>query len=183
MVYVFLANGFEELEALAPIDILRRAGVEVMTVGVDTETITASHKVIFTADTTVDKIILNDDIDMIVLPGGMPGTLNLENNDYVQAAVDYCVKNDRYVASICAAPSILGHKGLLKGKEAICFPGFEKDLEGAVISEEPVVCDGKFITAKGAGVAVKFALTLVEKLVSVEKAEEIRKGIQCHCPR
>ncbi|WP_294488258.1 DJ-1 family glyoxalase III [uncultured Ruminococcus sp.] len=179
MVYVFLANGFEELEALAPIDILRRAGVELMTVGVDSMQITASHKVCFTADTTVDKMLLDDKLDMIVLPGGMPGTLNLENNDYVQAAIDYCVKNDRYIAAICAAPSILGHKGLLSGKKAVCFPGFEKDLEGAEIAESGVAEDGKIITAKGAGVCIEFALKLVEKLVSAEKAEEIRKGIQC----
>ena len=179
MVYVFLANGFEEIEALAPIDILRRAGVNVITVGVDSQEITASHKVRFTADTTVDKIVLSDELEMIVLPGGMPGTLNLENNDYVQAALDHCVNNDKYVAAICAAPSILGHKGLLKDKEAICFPGFEKDLEGAKISASAVAEDGKFITAKGAGVCIDFALKLVEVLVSAEKAAEIRKGIQC----
>lgn len=179
MVYVFLANGFEEIEAVAPIDILRRAGADVVTVGVDGDTITAAHKVVFTPDITVDKVVLSDDIDMIVLPGGMPGTLNLENNDYVQAAIDYCAKNDKYIGSICAAPSILGHKGLLKGREAICFPGFEKDLEGAVISKEPVVSDGKFVTAKGAGVAVDFGLMLAEKLVGAEKSDEIRKGIQC----
>ncbi|ADU22449.1 MULTISPECIES: DJ-1 family glyoxalase III [Ruminococcus] len=179
MVYVFLAHGFEEIEALAPIDILRRAGVELVTVGVEDEYITAAHKVTFAADITVDKVVLDENVDMIVLPGGMPGTINLENNDYVQAAIDYCVKNDKYIASICAAPSILGHKGLLKGKKAICFPGFEKDLEGAVISEKSVEVDGKFITAKGAGVAVDFALTLVSELVSAAKAENIRKGIQC----
>ncbi|MBO5559616.1 DJ-1 family glyoxalase III [Ruminococcus sp.] len=179
MVYVFLANGFEELEALAPIDILRRAGVEVVTVGVDSTEITASHKVVFNADTTVDKITLDDKLEMIVLPGGMPGTLNLENNDYVQAAIDYCVKNDKYVSAICAAPSILGHKGLLKGRNAVCFPGFEKDLEGAEIAEIGVAEDGKFITAKGAGVCIEFALKLVEKLVSAEKADEIKRGIQC----
>lgn len=179
MVYVFLANGFEELEALAPIDILRRAGVEVVTVGVDSTEITASHKVVFNADTTVDKITLDDNLEMIVLPGGMPGTLNLENNDYVQAAIDYCVKNDKYVSAICAAPSILGHKGLLKGRKAVCFPGFEKDLEGAEIAENGVAEDGKFITAKGAGVCIEFALKLVEKLVSAEKADEIKRGIQC----
>lgn len=179
MVYVFLANGFEELEALAPIDILRRAGVEVVTVGVDSTEITASHKVVFNADTTVDKITLDDNLEMIVLPGGMPGTLNLENNDYVQAAIDYCVKNDKYVSAICAAPSILGHKGLLKGRKAVCFPGFEKDLEGAEIAEIGVAEDGKFITAKGAGVCIEFALKLVEKLVSAEKADEIKRGIQC----
>lgn len=179
MVYVFLANGFEELEALAPIDILRRAGVEVVTVGVDSTEITASHKVVFNADTTVDKITLDDKLEMIVLPGGMPGTLNLENNDYVQAAIDYCVKNDKYVSAICAAPSILGHKDLLKGRNAVCFPGFEKDLEGAEIAEIGVAEDGKFITAKGAGVCIEFALKLVEKLVSAEKADEIKRGIQC----
>lgn len=179
MVYVFLANGFEELEALAPIDILRRAGVEVVTVGVDSTEITASHKVVFNADTTVDKITLDDKLEMIVLPGGMPGTLNLENNDYVQAVIDYCVKNDKYVSAICAAPSILGHKGLLKGRKAVCFPGFEKDLEGAEIAEIGVAEDGKFITAKGAGVCIEFALKLVEKLVSAEKADEIKRGIQC----
>lgn len=179
MVYVFLADGFEELEALAPIDILRRAGVELITVGVSGETVVGAHKVRFTPDITVDKVVLDDKVDMIVLPGGMPGTINLENDDYVQAAIDFCAKNDKYIAAICAAPSILGHKGLLKGKEAICFPGFEKDLEGAVISKEPVAADGKFITAKGAGVAVDFALTLTAKLVSEAKAEEIRKGIQC----
>ncbi|MBE6873066.1 MAG: DJ-1/PfpI family protein [Ruminococcus albus] len=179
MVYVFLANGFEELEALAPIDILRRAGVEVVTVGVDSTEITASHKVVFNADTTVDKITLDDKLEMIVLPGGMLGTLNLENNDYVQAAIDYCVKNDKYVSAICAAPSILGHKGLLKGRKAVCFPGFEKDLEGAEIAEIGVAEDGKFITAKGAGVCIEFALKLVEKLVSAEKADEIKRGIQC----
>ena len=183
MVYVFLANGFEELEATAPIDVLRRAGVEVVTVGVDCENITSAHNMRYITDTTVDKITLDDNIDMIVLPGGMPGTVNLENNDYVQAAIDYCVKNDKFIAAICAAPSILGHKGLLKDREAICFPGFEKDLEGAKISEKPVAMDGKFITAKGAGVAVKFALTLVEALVSAERSDEIRKGMQCHCPR
>lgn len=179
MVYVFLANGFEELEALAPIDILRRAGVPVTVVGVETETVVSAHKVKFTADTTIDKILLDDSIDMIVLPGGMPGTLNLENNDYVQASIDFCVKNDKFVAAICAAPSILGHKGLLKGRKAICFPGFEKDLEGAEISASPVADDGKFITAKGAGVAIPFALKLVEKLVSKEKADELFSGLQC----
>ena len=179
MVYVFLANGFEELEALAPIDILRRAGDKVEVVGVDSENIGSAHKVKFTADTTVDKILLDDNVDMIVLPGGMPGTLNLENDDYVQAAIDFCVKNDKYVAAICAAPSILGHKGLLKGREATCFPGFEKDLEGANFSGASVAADDNFITAKGAGVAIPFALKLVEKLVSKEKADELYSGLQC----
>ena len=179
MVYVFLANGFEEIEALTPVDVLRRAGVETVTVGVGGDHITGSHKITVRTDITVDKIVLDDKVEMIVLPGGMPGTLNLENDDYVQTAIDYCAQKGRYIAAICAAPSILGHKGLLNGKNAKCFPGFEKELEGAVISENYVVCDGNIITAQGAGVALKFALTLVEKLVSSQKAEEIAGSIQC----
>ena len=179
MIYVFLANGFEETEAIAPIDLLRRSGKTVITVGVGDNIITSSHGVPVVTDTIAQEAPLTDELEMIVLPGGMPGTLNLENNDYVQAAIDYCVKNDRYIAAICAAPSILGHKGLLSGKKAVCFPGFEKDLEGAETAESGVAEDGKIITAKGAGVCIEFALKLVEKLVSAEKAEEIRKGIQC----
>lgn len=179
MVYIFLANGFEEIEALAPIDILRRAGVEVVTVGVGSSEIVSSHKVKFGTDTTVDKIVLDDKLEMVILPGGMPGTVNLENDDYVQAAIDYCVNNDKYVAAICAAPSILGHKGLLNGREATCYPGFEKDLEGAKLSEKYVAQDGKFITARGAGVCIEFGLKLAEKLTSAEIADNIKKSIQC----
>ena len=131
MVYVFLANGFEELEALAPVDILRRAKADVKTVGVSGMNVTSSHGVAVTADISADELILNDDLEMIVLPGGMPGTLNLEASEIVQRSVDFCADNDRYIAAICAAPSILGHKGLLKGKKATSFPKFNSELEGA----------------------------------------------------
>lgn len=151
MVYVFLANGFEEMEALAPVDLLRRAGVEVFTVGVGSDMIVSSHNIPVKTDTTVDKIVLNDELEMIVLPGGMPGTLNLEASPDVLGAVDYCADNNRYIAAICAAPSIIGHKGLLDGRYATCFPGYEKDLKGAIHSARLVAVDGKFITAKGAG--------------------------------
>lgn len=171
MVYVFLANGFEEMEALAPVDLLRRAGVEVFTVGVGSDMIVSSHNIPVKTDTTVDKIVLNDELEMIVLPGGMPGTLNLEASPDVLGAVDYCADNNRYIAAICAAPSIIGHKGLLDGRYATCFPGYEKDLKGAIHSARLVAVDGKFITAKGAGCSMKFALKLVELLVSKEKAE------------
>ena len=162
MVYVFLANGFEEMEALAPVDLLRRAGVEVFTVGVDSDMIVSSHNIPVKTDTTVDKIVLNDELEMIVLPGGMPGTLNLEASPDVLGAVDYCADNNRYIASICAAPSIIGHKGLLDGR----------------YSARLVAVDGKFITAKGAGCSMKFALKLVELLVSKEKAEALESGMQ-----
>lgn len=179
MVYVFLAEGFEEMEALAPVDILRRAGVEVCTVGVTSETVTGSHKIPVKADITVDKIVLDNNLDMIVLPGGMPGTLNLEANPNVLAAVDFCAENNRYIAAICAAPSIVGHKGLLKDRYAVCFPGFEKDLKGAKISDRLVAVDGKFITAKGAGCSIKFGLKLAELLCSKAKADALEASLQC----
>ena len=179
MVYVFLANGFEEIEALAPTDILRRAKLEVKTVGVNAEKIISSHGVTVTPDITCDQISLDDDLDMVVLPGGMPGTLNLEANEQVQKAVDFCAENDRFIAAICAAPSILGHKGLLKGKKAVCFPGFEKDLEGAQIVDKLAVVDGKIITAKGAGACIEFGLTLAKLLSGDEVSQSIRAGMQC----
>lgn len=179
MVYVFLANGFEEMEALAPVDLLRRAGVEVFTVGVGSDMIVSSHNIPVKTDTTVDKIVLNDELEMIVLPGGMPGTLNLEANSVVQSSIDYCVENKKYICAICAASSILGHKGLLKGRNAICFPGFEEDLCGAIISEKYVVSDGNFITARGAGVAVDFGLEIVKALGGSELSNKIRETIQC----
>lgn len=179
MVYVFLADGFEEIEALAPIDILRRAKVEVKTVGVTGEQIVSSHKVTFVPDITCDKIILDSDLDMVVLPGGMPGTLNLEASEAVQKAVDFCVENDKFIAAICAAPSILGHKGLLKGKSAVCFPGFEKDLEGAKVEDKLVVADGKIVTAKGAGACIEFGLKLAELVAGKSESDRIRAGMQC----
>ena len=118
-------------------------------------------------------------MEMIVLPGGMPGTLNEEASPVVQAAIDYCVKNDRYVSAICAAPSILGKKGLLEGKTAVCYPGFETALTGAAIGSEGVVQDGKFITARGAGVAVDFGLRLIQVLCGEKTAAEIRASIIC----
>ena len=108
----------------------------------------------------------------------MPGTLNLEASPDVLGAVDYCADNNRYIAAICAAPSIVGHKGLLDGRYATCFPGYEKDLKGAIHSARLVAVDGKFITAKGAGCSMKFALKLVELLVSKEKAETLESGMQ-----
>lgn len=178
MVYVFLANGFEELEALAPVDVLRRAGAELVTVGVGSKSITSSHGVGFVTDITAGEIRLNSDLEMIVLPGGMPGALNLENSPEVQAAIDYCAENDRWIAAICAAPQILGHKGLLAGLNCTCFPGFEKELKNAVVSGEKVVVDGKYVTAKGAGAALPFALALTEALFGKEKSSALAASMQ-----
>ena len=179
MIYCFLAEGFEELEAIAPVDLIKRAGVDVKTVGVGSDTITGSHGITFKTDLTDCDILLSEDLSGIILPGGMPGTINLENNENVQKAIDFCAEKGKLICAICAAPSILGHKNLLSGKEAISYPGFEKDLYGAEISENAVAVSGNIITAKGAGVAVDFGLEIVAYLKSREASDKIREQIQC----
>ena len=116
---------------------------------------------------------------MIVLPGGMPGADNLENCPEVQAAIDYCSENNKYIAAICAAPKILGHKGLLDGRYCTCFPGYESEMKNAVPNGKSVVVDGSFITAKGAGVSIQFGLKLVEVLTSKDKASALGASLQC----
>ena len=130
MFYLFLADGFEETEALAPLDMMRRAKIEVKTVGVTGEFVTGSHGVTVKADLKPEEISFNN-IDGVVLPGGMPGTINLGKSETVTKAAVYCAENGKITAAICAAPSVLGNLGILKGKKATCFPGFEKELEGA----------------------------------------------------
>ncbi len=176
MVYMFLADGFEEIEALCPLDLLRRAGVEVKTVGISSKNICGAHNIRVMADMSDDELT-SFDADMIILPGGMPGTLNLDASAVVHKAIDNSVANDKYIAAICAAPSILGGKGLLARKEAICYPGFEDKLIGAKISDKRVVVDGKIITAAGMGVALDFGLALVELLCGKEKALTLRKAV------
>lgn len=177
MISVFLANGFEEIEALATVDILRRANVEVVTVGVGSKMPVGAHGIAVCADITEEELDLAV-IDGVVLPGGMPGTTNLEASAVVQSAISYAVERDMLLAAICAAPSILGHGGYLCGKHATCYPGFESELQDAILGNG-VVVDGNIITASGAGVAVDFALALVRCLVSTEAADAIRGGIQC----
>ena len=178
MFYIFLAEGFEEVEALAPLDIMRRAGMDVKTVGIGDNFITGSHKITVACDMSTTGIEIPKDLEGIVLPGGMPGTLNLEKSREVQDFIDYCAENNKFLCAICAAPSILGHKGLLKGKKAICFPGYEEVLEGAEISENYVVRDGNYITAKGMGVATQFGLEIVAAALGSEKSESVRGKIQ-----
>ena len=173
MVYIFLAQGFEEVEALAPLDLLRRAGVEIKTVGVGSRTVVGSHSIPVVADMT-DEEFSDDTPEMIILPGGMPGTLNLDASEVVHRAIDSAVGCKAHIAAICAAPMILGKLGLLSGKEAICYPGFEEHLLGAKISEKTVANDGFFTTAKGMGAAIEFGLTLVALLKGEETAEKLR---------
>ncbi|MCI8649078.1 MAG: DJ-1/PfpI family protein [Anaerotruncus sp.] len=178
MVYVCLAEGFEEIEALAPVDVLRRAGISVATVGVTGKTVTGSHGIPVVCDLELSEASASE-MEMLVLPGGMPGTLNLEKSAQVQSLLEDAVARELWVAAICAAPSILGHKGLLKGREAICFPGFEQQLEGAHISQQYVCQDGRFITARGMGVGVEFGVRLVEVLLGPERAQELHATLQC----
>ena len=178
MVYVFLAEGFEEMEALAPIDLLRRVGVEVTTVGVGGKLIKGAHGVGFTADSDGEDLDFSD-VDCVVLPGGMPGTTNLDASPMVEACLMKAVEKNALIAAICAAPSVLGHKGLLKGKKATCFPGCEEDLLGALHTGAPVEKDGNIITARGAGVALDFALALVAELKGETAAKELRESLQC----
>ena len=177
MIYVFLADGFEETEAIAPIDILKRFGKEVVTVGIGGGKITGAHGITVIADITDSDVIMTDKVEMIVLPGGMPGTLNLEASETVQSAIAYCVKNGIPVGAICAAPSILGKLGLLSGRNAVCFPGFEQYLEGAHVQNKLCVTDGQFTTACGAGAAIAFGIELVKVLCGAEKSEEIFHAI------
>lgn len=178
MVYVFLANGFEEIEAFTPVDCIRRCELEVRTVGVGGRVVTGSHGIKVVADIDDFEIKLDESLDMIVLPGGMPGTLNLEKSEIVQGAVDYCAQNFIPIAAICAAPSILGHKGLLEGKTATCYTGFEEQLYGAnVVTDCPCVTDGDFITACGMGAALEFSCEIIRKLISPGRAEVLLKAL------
>jgi len=178
MVITFFAPGFEEIEAITPVDLLRRAGVEVITAGVNSREITGARGIAVVADITAAELVLSEDIEAIILPGGMPGTVNLEKSQAVSDAIDYCFRNNKLICAICAAPSILGHKGLAENKKVTCYPGYEKQMRGAVTTGEDVVCDGQFITARGAGVSAQFALAIIEKLISAEKAREIKEAIR-----
>ncbi len=183
MVAVFLAVGFEEIEALATVDILRRAGLEVITVGVDDEQdpgtlIYGAHSIGVIADTNTE-VFFSEDMEAMILPGGMPGTLHLEESAAVREALEYAMEKGLPVGAICAAPSILGHMGYLKGRRATCYPGFEEDLVGAILCDDLVVTDGNITTGKGPGAAVEFALRLVEILVDADMAATIRSAMQC----
>ena len=177
MIYVFLAEGFEEVEALTPVDCLRRAGKNVQTVGVGGKVICGSHGIPVTADITGEELCLNDELEMIVLPGGMPGTLNLGKSQAVQDAITFCAEQNRLIAAICAAPSVLGARGLLNGKTATCYPGFEPQLTGCNAVAQPVCQDGNIITGRGPGAAMDFALKLTAVLCGDAAAAELAAGM------
>jgi 4-methyl-5(b-hydroxyethyl)-thiazole monophosphate biosynthesis len=173
-----MADGFEEIEALAVVDVLRRAGIDVFTVSITNKnTVTGAHKIQVIADLTIKEAAL-EDADMIVLPGGMPGAQNLYDNPVLEEALEKRVKNNKWIAAICAAPFIPGKRGYLKGKEAICYPGFEKYLNGAIIKEQNVVISDNFITSKGPGTALHFAFAIVSVLKDQKTASELAKAMQ-----
>ena len=180
MVYVLLAEGFEEVEALTPVDLLRRAGVETKLVGVTGETVCGARGIRVVTDLSMDEIDLAK-ADMLVLPGGMPGTSNLYADHRVTDAVRAMVQADKYVAAICAAPSIiLGGMGLLEGKKATCYPGMEDGMKGAVPVKANCVTDGRIITSCGVGGALDFACALITALCGREKADEIAESVVHH---
>ena len=177
MIVMFLANGFEEVEALCPLDLMRRAGLDVLTVGIGGKEIVGSHGISVAADIADCDYDASVTPELVFLPGGMPGTLNLGSSPLVLETIRKVNQNGGRIAAICAAPSILGDMGLLAGKEAICYPGFEDRLQGAVISDKRVVSDGNILTAAGMGVALDFGLLLVEVLCGKDKAQSLRHAV------
>ncbi len=178
MIYMFLADGFEECEALAPLDILRRSGVEIKTVGIGGKEITGAHSVTVTADLYENEICLNDDLAAVILPGGMPGTLNLEKSETVKSSLLFMHKENRLICAICAAPKILGGMGLLKGEKATCYPGYEKDFQGGEYIKASVVKSGSFITASGPGAAFRFGFEILRHFKGNEAVEKLQNAMQ-----
>lgn len=175
--FIFLADGFEELEAIAPIDIFRRAQIEVTTVSIQSrKTVRGSHGIEVNADSLFSETDFANS-DILYLPGGKLGTENLNAHEGLKQLIQKQAKNNKVLAAICAAPSILGKMGLLNGKEAVCYPGFEDELQGAILSKNKIVKSGLIHTAKGAGVSVQFALKLVEELKGKETANQIADSI------
>lgn len=176
-VCVFFAPGYEEIEALTVVDILRRAGIEADMVSITGEKkVTGSHKITVEMDKLFEEVDF-DQIDMIVLPGGMPGTTNLEAFEPLMKQVEDFYAKEKYVAAICAAPSIFGHRGMLKCRNACANPGFESHLEGANVKQEPAVVDGHVITSRGMGTAIPFGLAILEQLKGKEATEEMKKKL------
>ncbi len=174
---IFFAEGYEEIEALTVVDICRRCKLDIDMVSVtEDRTVTGSHGICV----GMDKVLSELDFaayDMIILPGGMPGTKNLEACETLMAQVDAFYESGKYIGAICAAPSIFGHRGILKGRNACCYPGFESHLEGATATAGPVEISGNVITSRGMGTAIDFALAIVEVFCGAEQAEDMAKAI------
>lgn len=177
-VYAFLAEGLEEVECLAAVDVMIRAGIEVKLISVTGQLeVTGSHHITIKTDLLFEQI-RPEKADVLFLPGGMPGTRNLQAHEGLSQALQSAVREGRRVAAICAAPSVLGGLGLLNGKMATCFPGFEDKLEGAIYTKQGVVTDGLITTARGLGYALDLGLELVSLLIDKKTAQKIKCAIQ-----
>lgn len=174
---IFLADGFEEIEGLTVVDILRRAGIDISMISINgKKKVTGAHGIALDTDEDIVQCDL-DKLDMLVLPGGMPGTMNLAACEKLTEALKKADQEKRGIAAICAAPSVLGDLGFLKGKKAVCYPGFESRLTGAEVLAVPVVTDGHITTSRGMGTAIAFALELTKRLKDVETAKQVGRSI------
>lgn len=176
MFYMFLAEGFEEVEALSPLDLLRRAGIEVRTVGIGGRLIRGSHGIGIEADMT-DAEYTGAGLEGVILPGGMPGTRNLDASETVDAALRAAFDGGKYICAICAAPSVPGRRGMLAGRRAVCFPGFEDTLKGALHTGARVERDGMTVTAVGMGAAVEFGLEIVAAVKGEAAAKKLASSV------
>jgi 4-methyl-5(b-hydroxyethyl)-thiazole monophosphate biosynthesis len=177
MVYVLLGTGFEEVEAIAPIDLMRRAGIEVMTVGVTGKTVYGGHGIGVEADITIGEMDLTN-MDMIVLPGGLGGVASARASECAMNALDFAWKNEKLVAAICAGPTVLADLHITDGKNATCYPGCEDGMGSAIVAENAaVVRDGNLITGTSAGCAIPFGLALIEALKGKQIAEQVAQQI------
>ena len=176
MVYMLLGTGFEETEAIAPLDLLRRAGVEVQTVGITGKTVYGSHNIGIVADITPDEMDL-ESMEMIILPGGLGGVASARASKEALNALRYGWEHDRYVAAICAGPTVLADLGITDGRNATCFPGCESQMGKATMVNAAAVTDGKLITGTSAGCAISFGLELIAALKGADMADKIAKQI------
>lgn len=177
-VYVFLAEGFEEIEALMVVDLLRRAEIEVTTTAImGSLNVKGRSNIEVIADTLYEDAASFADADMLVLPGGMPGTLYLEQHEGLRNLINEQLANEKKIAAICAAPTVFGKMGLLKEKAATCYPGMEEELYCAEVKTDKVVVDGNITTSRGLGTALEFALELIRQLEGVERAEKVAKSV------
>lgn len=176
-VLLFLADGFEEIEALATVDVLRRAGVQVTKVSINpTGLVTGAHGIPVMADVLFEQAQYAD-ADMLILPGGMPGAANLDAHEGLRRLITAHAEAGKWLAAICAAPMVYGHMGLLSGRKATCYPGFEGELAGAAYTAAPVEKDGNIITGKGPAVVLPFAYALAEVLVGGEIVAQVKAGM------
>ena len=179
MIYLFLAQGFEETEAFATADVLRRAGLDVTLAGVGGIEITGAHGITVQADADAESLVPDESLEAVVLPGGMPGTENLRKSRAVNSLIDWAACHGKLVTAICAAPSILGEKGLLAGKKCTAFPGYEEYFTDGEYTGACVEKDGNIITARGAGVSLEFGFAIVSVLCGKSKAEKLKEAMQC----